>query len=728
MNSQLSFSIQRSLFYVALALLPSEKSHSDITLDGSLNTVTPVISAPQYTIEAAYGLQKGSNLFHSFKQFNLNKGETATFKASNSIENIISRITDGEKSYINGTIATETANNVNLWMVNPAGWLFGEHAKLNVQGSFHTSSADAVNLADDSQFFAEINQPSHLSIASPLGYEFTHPSPASISIENATLEISEGKTMSFIGGDIDIINSQLISPTGQLLLASSQSPGSWDITNEGLQHSKQDLGNISISQNKKLSPQLGNLNITEQNKINNSSLIQIVADNTTLSNANVLAISFDNTQGGKIQFFNSSDLHLDNSSVNTSVFAQGVGSSISVTAENLTLAGASDINSHVTIDAINGVGGEIVLTVDDAIILSDTGSEISSITQGFGVGGNISIQANTLKINNLAAIRTDTQHESQAGTIKIYANKLFMQTGGTISSVSSNFDPEIHAGTGGNIAIQTQSLSMADAETLISSSSFAHGGAGGNISIQTNTLNVSNTAEIQADSTSKSPAGNININNTDIFKIDNARINTEATAADGGQIVINSETLALRNSQITSSVEGLQGNGGNITLVADNLILHTGFIQANTTTVGGRGGDIQVKSERLLASRNVLTVGGDERLTFQKDSAINIIQAAAPDGISGDVSLNTVQLDISGDLADVGSKFAKPLTIANNPCLLARGIIPSSLVVNGEGALPVNANDTVGLSFIDYLELDLTDINRPQSGLRKTSPRNNPCG
>ena len=97
--------------------------------------------APNYAITPDLGQQTGGNLFHSFSTFNLATGEQANFSAGNGIQNIIARVTGGEVSSINGTINSESAS---LWMINPAGWLFGADAKINVNGAFHVSTADSV--------------------------------------------------------------------------------------------------------------------------------------------------------------------------------------------------------------------------------------------------------------------------------------------------------------------------------------------------------------------------------------------------------------------------------------------------------------------------------------------------------------------------------------------------------------------------------------------------------
>lgn len=722
MHLKLYFSHPHRSYLLILLFCFTRQISADVVLDGSLSTANPILNSPNYVIEQEYGKQKGSNLFHSFSQFSLDKGESATFKANSQIQNIVSRVTGGETSFINGTIASETANQANLWLINPAGWIFGEHAQLNVQGSFNVSTADAVTLKDGNRFYADPGLSSGLSIAGPLGYEFTQPSHALITIDRASLKLQEGKTMSFVGGDININDTQLKSQSGQILIASNASPGTWEVSDNGLENSGQLLGNIRVSQASEsfadasfdISPDLTEFD-PDQTNSQGGGLIQLVAADTTLEGTQILAFSVGDAPGGTIQLDNSGTLSfLDESIIRTGVIDSGTGGTIMINAGNLILKEGSQIRSDLNFSSSNGTGGQILVQVTDNLVLSGNDVQIISLSQGTGEGGDIDIKANSIAINDLAAIVTDTAHGADAGAIKVVAHSINLESGGTISSSSSDLaiipPNTINAGKGGDIYIQTSSLNLTDEGTLIASSSFSAdgvgvvgGGVGGNISMHTDNLTVANHAQVQADSSSKSAAGTINVINSGLLEIDNALFNTQANAADGGQISIQTETLALRNGQVTSSVEGSQGNGGNISIASENLVMNTGFIQANTTTVGGLGGEIVVDSNILLASSNNLIVGGDERLDYQENSGINVIQAAAPDGISGEVNVNTVQLDISGELANVDSKFSKPKHIADNPCLVARGIVPSSLVVTGRGALPVSASDSTSVSFIDYL-------------------------
>ena len=71
--------------------------------------------------------------------------------AKATIRNVISRVTGGEESQIDGTLASRVGQ-ADLYFVNPAGVLFGPNAKLDVPGSPHVSSAHVLRFAERGGF------------------------------------------------------------------------------------------------------------------------------------------------------------------------------------------------------------------------------------------------------------------------------------------------------------------------------------------------------------------------------------------------------------------------------------------------------------------------------------------------------------------------------------------------------------------------------------------------
>jgi filamentous hemagglutinin family protein len=95
-------------------------SQAQMTLDGSLGRRGP-LAGPHYRIGAELGQLRGSNLFHSFGQFNVPTGGSATFTGPTTIANILSRVTGGQPSAIDGVLRSEIAG-ANLFCSIRAGY------------------------------------------------------------------------------------------------------------------------------------------------------------------------------------------------------------------------------------------------------------------------------------------------------------------------------------------------------------------------------------------------------------------------------------------------------------------------------------------------------------------------------------------------------------------------------------------------------------------------------
>jgi filamentous hemagglutinin family protein len=108
-----------------------------IVRDGSIGpdaSVQP--TGPHYVITEAMGERPGvgSNLFHSFDEFNVLGGQSATFTGPGSIENVLSRVTGGNQSSINGLLRSSIPG-ADFYLLNPAGIFFGPRAQLDIDRS-----------------------------------------------------------------------------------------------------------------------------------------------------------------------------------------------------------------------------------------------------------------------------------------------------------------------------------------------------------------------------------------------------------------------------------------------------------------------------------------------------------------------------------------------------------------------------------------------------------------
>lgn len=190
------------------ALLSSSGVNAQISTDGSVGPAQ-ALAGPDFQIGHDLGSQVGSNLFHSFQHFNIHRGESATFTGPDSIANVISRVTGGERSTIDGLLRSQVGQ-ADFYFLNPAGVMFGADAQVDVPAAFHVSSADELRFADGATFSASDPASSTLSLAAPEAFGYLGTQATSITLNGSRLEFAPGSEVSLTGGDITIEGSEAL--------------------------------------------------------------------------------------------------------------------------------------------------------------------------------------------------------------------------------------------------------------------------------------------------------------------------------------------------------------------------------------------------------------------------------------------------------------------------------------------------------------------------------------
>ena len=176
------------------AALLATSSLAQIASDGSLGPAVR-LDGRDIRIDSALGERRGSNLFHSFREFDIGPNHRAAFMGDGSLAHIIARVTGGRASEIDGTLAT-TGTQADLWLINPAGILFGSRAALDIEGSLHVSTAAEVRFADGAVFSAlDRDVSSALTVAAPGAFGFLDASPAAIRLDGPNLRALGRRTI-----------------------------------------------------------------------------------------------------------------------------------------------------------------------------------------------------------------------------------------------------------------------------------------------------------------------------------------------------------------------------------------------------------------------------------------------------------------------------------------------------------------------------------------------------
>lgn len=153
-----------------------------------------------------------ANLFHSFQEFGLKAGETANFISSPEINNILVRVTGGNASIINGLIQV-TGSNSNLFLMNPAGIVFGPNASLNIPADFIATTATGIGFNSGWFNAAGINQYDQL-IGTPSVFQFDGNGGI---VNFGNLNLSAGHQLGLLGSTV-LNFGNLSAPGGNIII------------------------------------------------------------------------------------------------------------------------------------------------------------------------------------------------------------------------------------------------------------------------------------------------------------------------------------------------------------------------------------------------------------------------------------------------------------------------------------------------------------------------------
>ncbi|MGD9733829.1 MAG: filamentous hemagglutinin N-terminal domain-containing protein [Desulfamplus sp.] len=597
---------------------------ADISTDGSVGAAQ-TLTGPDYTIPETLGTVKGSNLFHSFDKFSIKTEESATFTGSDSIKNVISRVTGGEKSEIDGTLRSNIGK-ADFYFINPSGVVFGENAKVDVPAAFHASTADELKFKDGASFKASKSENSTLTQAAPESFGFLGTQSASIEINGSTLEFK---------------------PESKVSLTSSK-----DIAIKGTETKQASLtsygGEIELTAKGDLLME----NATVATTGNGGGKIAVKADNVKLKNNATIAVNNigdkDSDEGIEVVADKKIEM-LNGSLIGSTTWSKGDSGSVKVHAGELTIDGQGFNTGIGSIAKPNSEGnaGNVEITVSGLIQIINGGG-ITSTTWSKGNAGNVEITVSgSIQIINGAGIGSTTWSKGDAGSVKVNAGELTVDgqgrlsvTGDSITNIGSMSMPSPNSeGSAGRVEITVSGLTQLLNFGVIASNTFSKGDAdsvivnagkliirnGGGIASHTWSKGDSgsvivNAKELTIDGqgvlidgapttgigsmafpNSEGNSGKLEITVSGLTRLINAGAISSSTLSksDAGTIVVNAGELKMDNNSFISSATVSEGDAGNLTVNAGELTISNGAIIANSTFSKGDAATLVVNAGNL---------------------------------------------------------------------------------------------------------------------------------
>ena len=684
-----------------------------ITSDGTLSTPTTVTqNGNVFNITNGTRPGNGPNLFHSFGLFSVGMGDIANFSNNTGLltSNILSRVTGGNPSSIFGTIQTTGFGSANLFLLNPAGVLFGPTATLNLGGSFHVSTADYLRLTDGVRFNAIPGpQDALLSTAPVAAFGFLGSNPGSITIQGSQLSVPSSQGISSVGGNITIQAgtledgtvqpARLSAPSGQINLASAASPGEFLLLN--LQPSPNVDGAsftsfgaitlvagsmVNVSGTSTVSIRGGHVVLTVNDAVLTTAASPGAQDTVTLSGGSSIVTATSGADpGGNVELVAGS-VQMNGANITSTTAGLGRGGDVQITAGSLSLDGTG--TAITTQTSGDGAAGNITANVSTLSLSNSAIISSLNMSAGLGQGGNITIQgvqagsaADSVTLSTGASISATTGGLGPGGNLQIAAKTIQLDGAGTALTTETDGD-----GNAGNITLNVGALALADSAAILSNNNtnFTFGlGLGGNVTVQglqgmgsaADSVTLSNGAAITTQTFGFERAGDVAIT-TGSLKLDGSTITTrtEFGPGRGGDVQIAAGTLELKNAAgiITETLLGdavggdLFLNVGTLTLMGGPLgrseIRSTNFnfgtgLGGNVTIRGTQGEGSAADSVALSGGSRVFSEtdfsgdGGQVAITSKSltmDGAATVNSSTFGTGLGGDIKVNVQQLSLSG--------------------------------------------------------------------------------
>ncbi|HSU56427.1 MAG TPA: filamentous hemagglutinin N-terminal domain-containing protein, partial [Candidatus Dormibacteraeota bacterium] len=725
---------RRSLFIGMGALLLASGEATcpaQVVLDGKLGPGGP-LAGPNYNITAGMGAVRGNNLFHSFSQFSLVPGDVATFSGPANIQNILSRVTGGSASSINGTIRSDIAG-ANFFFINPSGVIFGPNAVVDVSGSFAASTANYLKLADGAKFVAALDaDDSGLSTAPVSAFGFLGNAPATLQVQQSALQVQDGKSVSLVGGDITLDGGSVKAAGGQINVVSVHSAGEVPV----------DPKSLSAAQ-----------------------FTSTFAEQGPILMQNAAQLDASGEGGGRIVIRGGS-LVVDSSKINSDTTGALAGQGIDVSVVgDLNLVNGGQLTSLSTPGL--GAGGDINVSaknirLDGGGVIDDTGypsTQISTSTGdifaggGTAKGGDIKIQTEKLELVNSAQISSASFGAGDAGRLEITASSILMDAQFTsVVQLSANTQQIEGGGRAGDIVIHTGSLDMFNGATMFATT-FGSGpaglvdinahsvnlhngsiitvgtfgpGKGGDVHVTADVVSLDgkdifsggpdNLTGIQALSSDTGPGGTIQITaGTLLLDHMGSIFTTTIGSGPGGQIQVNAGNLSLANNSSITAATYASGSAGLININAQSINMLSGGIISASTFDAGSGGSIQIASKSLsingqdTANKGPDIVTGIQATTASPDFSApggtiqiktdsltldhmgSVSTTSSGSGAGGSIEVSTTSLSlannssISAAAQASGSAGVIGITAADSINLQSGGIITASTSASGNG-------------------------------------------
>jgi filamentous hemagglutinin family protein len=676
------------------------------------NDADTVVNQNGNTLNIEGGTKAGANLLHSFEKFGVNKGQTANFLSNPSIQNILGRVTGGDASVINGLIQV-TGGNSNLYLMNPAGIIFGSGASLNVPASFTATTANGIGLGD--KWFNALGTNDYANLlGNPGAFAFTQ----SGAIFNAgNLAVASGQNLTLLGGTV--VNTGTISaPSGNITIAAVPEEKLVRVTQAG---SLLSLG-LPVETKAAINPQPftplslpqlltgGNLSGATGVTVENG-VVKLTGSGVTIANTSGTAvvsnkIDVSGATGGTVNVLGDK-VGLVSANIN----ASGTNGGGTVLVSGIRLTASGDISLTDTLLQsfggdngelqLNAVGGNLTLENTSLEAPKDVRLQAQSITVRGSGGSSSSLKAGQdliLQAQANPSTLTVENTELQAGqNLKLTAAQGNMALQNvTVAGQSFLGDTDIR--------LESQSLSINNSQLQAAKDL--------NALVQTD-LTVDNSKLRAYRDLTLQTQNNLNLKASEVAAGQNLQLQAQGASGKVRVEDVTGQAIARSGKDITISgtqaidIKALNNpqsvfhSGGNFTFISNGAVTANGrFISGGNFAVcnlANNPGDFRYTP---VSSNGIISAGGD--ISFDKYTGTSLKVEAGGSITGEDIEITGANTTLSGTDSDIA-------ILSSNPSLILRAglselrqtpnVLPSETELRNSPNIP--ASPLGGATFTD---------------------------
>lgn len=603
-----------SALALAFSVLGAVVARAQVVTDGS---VGPQVSLSGTAIDIGHelGTTRGTNLFHSFREFNVNAGQTVTFTGPPAdrapITNVIGRVTGGHASAIDGTLRS-TVQQADVWLVNPSGVVFGPDARLDVPAAFHASTADEVRLSDGGRFSAGDPVADVLTVAPPEAFGFHGSGPVGdITVSGSRLQAAENAALSLSGRDVIIRDGAHVSaPGGSIGIVAVGRPRSEGGTLVKPPGRKPGGGGMTVAGDAPsgtVSVRSGLIGLDDFERVRRLQPSSGVSDGPIDIRGGTVAVD-------------------DGSAVLTRNVTDGATSgAITVVGDRVRVGAGSEIITT----ALAGDAASVI--IDAGALVVDGGATASAPYVWRGTTRT----AGDRWTGGRQAIVGSSAGDGDSGDIHIRAPTVELVGGGTIVVISGRDNVAASSGSVGTIDMAADRIDVYD-QGEIRSENYGVGGIGV-VRLHAGEILVHDGGEITTTADFLGRCADIRISADTLRLFRSAHLTSDNNGSlAGGDIRITARAVEIDQGQLATASSSTLGadRSAAIDIATDTLSLRAGTVRA--TSVGGGGtGPITIDARQSID----IAYGGE---------ISTAAAASSGDGRAGDIRVSTKRLTIDG--------------------------------------------------------------------------------